>query len=78
MFLGSVFCTFQWLNKTLIEHNLDNDLVRLMFCSTLLCTEKGSKNDLKRPILQLSNKIKTIVELTIVEHPNVPQIDIKY
>ncbi len=51
---------------------MDTDLVRLMFCSTLLCTEKGSKNDLKRPILQLSNKIKTIVELTIVEHPNVP------
>ncbi len=71
--LFDFFSTCHWSNKTLIEHNLDTDLVRLMFCSTLLCTEKGSKNDLKQPILQLSNKIKTIVELNIVEHPDVPQ-----
>jgi hypothetical protein len=51
---------------------LDTDLVQLMFCSTFLCTERGPKNDLKRPILQLLNKIKTIVKLAIFEHPNVP------
>jgi hypothetical protein len=46
-----------------------------MFCLTFLCTEKGPKNDLKQPILQLSNIIKTIVEQTIVEHPHSRRYD---
>ncbi len=34
--------------------------------------------ELKRPILALSNKIKVIVELTIVEHPACFGLDIPY
>jgi hypothetical protein len=50
-----------------MEHNLFLDYVRLILISTSDMYKKMTK---KRPILQLSNKNKIIVELTIVEHPN--------
>ncbi len=40
------------------------------FVLPLTSTKTGPKNIQKRPILQLLNKIKRIVELTIVKHPN--------
>ncbi len=42
----------------------------LCFVLPLTSTKPDPKNVQKQPILQLSNKNKTIVELTIVEHPN--------
>jgi hypothetical protein len=63
-----MFCSTFFLHCTGRTKHLSNiiwcpNYVRLMFCLTFLCTEK-------RPILQLLNIIKTIVELSIVEHPN--------